>query len=268
MNHFQGKSVLLTGGSRGIGPFIADAFARAGADVILTARSEAKLLAVAKRLRDLGSRTAVIAGDLTNPEQRDEVAEKAVRRPGGVDILVNNAGVESEGAFADQAWDLAAAMLDLNLYAPMALTHRLLPHMIERGSGHIVNIASLAAKGGPPYDAVYSGTKAGLAEWSRSLRVEMASSGIGCSTVFPGYVTDHGMFARHHLSPPRLIGSCTPGQVADAVLMAIRDDRPEVIVNSMPLRPLIALGELWPRLGEWILRRSGVVAFQRLKAGR
>lgn len=84
MIRLRGKRVLLTGGSRGIGPFIADAFARAGAEVILNARSEPGLLAVAKGLADAGSRIAVIAGDLTNPEQRDALAEKAICRPGAL----------------------------------------------------------------------------------------------------------------------------------------------------------------------------------------
>ena len=137
--------------------------------------------------------------------------------------------------------------------------------MIANGSGHIVNIASLGGKRGVPYDAVYCATKAGLIEWSHALREEMAKYHIHVSVICPGYVTEVGMFARFGLKPPLSIGSCTPKQVANAVVRALRYRQREIIVNSLPVRPFLALGALSPALLDWLLRRLGVVDFQRRK---
>jgi short-subunit dehydrogenase len=139
--------------------------------------------------------------------------------------------------------------------------------MLEKKMGHIVNIASIAAKCGGPYAATYDATKAGLAEWTQGLRLELANSGVHFSTIFPGYITDVGMFARFGLTPPRSIGSCTPVQVADAVIKAIEQNTLEVIVNSTPQRLFYALKELSPSLGDWLMFKLGAVDFQRRKVG-
>ena len=104
--------------------------------------------------------------------------------------------------------------------------------MLNQKQGHIVNIASVGAKSGAPYAATYCGTKAGLAEWTRGLRLELAGTGIHFSVIFPGYITEVGMFSRFNMKAPWMVGSCTPSQVARAVLKAIERERAEVIVNS------------------------------------
>jgi short-subunit dehydrogenase len=168
----------------------------------------------------------------------------------------------------DQPVETHRRTIELNLVAPIELTHALLPTMIAQGGGHIVNIASVGAKAGSPYDAVYCGSKAGLAEWTRGISFEEEHAAIRFSTIFPGFVTDVGMFARFGLRAPWTIGSCTPQQVAAAVVRAVEHDLPEIIVNSRPLKPLLALAALSPRLAGWLMRRLGVVDFQRRKVGR
>lgn len=159
----------------------------------------------------------------------------------------------------------AYGTIEVNLIAPMALSHAVLPQMLKRKSGHIINIASIAAKSGAPYAATYSGTEAGLAEWTRALRLELAGTGVHFSTIFPGYVREVGMFAKFGLRPPWLVRSCAPSQVAQAVIAAIEKDKVENIVNSRPLRFSFMLNELFPALGDWLMRASGVAAFQRRK---
>ena len=149
----------------------------------------------------------------------------------------------------------------------MYLTHLVLPHMLGKKSGHIVNMASVGGKCGAPYAATYCATKAGLAEWSQALHLELAGTGVHFSTIFPGYITEVGMFAKFGLPAPRSIGSCTPVQVANAVVKAIEHNTLDVIVNSLPNRILFALRELSPSLGEWLLYKLGVVDFQRKKVG-
>jgi len=156
----------------------------------------------------------------------------------------------------------------VNLIAPFALTRLVLPKMLERNAGHIVNIASIAAKSGAPYAATYSGTKAGLAEWTRALRLELANTGVHFSTIFPGYVREVGMFAKFGIQSPWSVGSCAPSQVAKAVVQAIEKGRVETIVNSRPLRYSFMINELSPKIGDWLMRISGVVDFQRRKVGK
>jgi len=181
---------------------------------------------------------------------------------------VNNAGLETEGAYVELPWVAIHETIEVNLVAPMALTRLVLPGMIKRKAGHIVNIASIAAKSGAPYAATYSGTKAGLAEWTRALRLELAGTGVRFSTIFPGYVREVGMFARFGMKSPWIIGSCSPSQVAKAVVDAIEKGTEEKIINSRPLRYSFMLNELSSTLGDTLMRLSGIVDFQRRKVGK
>jgi len=264
----KGMVVLLTGGSRGIGPVVAEALAKRGAVLALAARSESALLDVARRLSELGTETLVAPVDLRESSQREKLVADVQLKFGKIDMLVNNAGLESEGAYAELSWPSIQETIEVNLLAPMALTRLVLPRMLERNTGHIVNIASIAAKSGAPYAATYSGTKAGLAEWSRAMRLELASTGVRFSTIFPGYVSEVGMFAKFGMQPPWMVGSCSPSQVAEAVVHAIEKGRVEAIINSRPLRYSFMINELSPRIGDWLMRISGVADFQRRKVGK
>ena len=264
----KGKVVLLTGGSRGIGPGMAEAFAKKGTIIALAARSEAGLEEVAKQLKNSNAKVRIFPVDLRESLQRERLISSVLREMGTIDILVNNAGLETEGAFSELPWRSIQENIEVNLIAPMALTHLILPEMLKKKSGYIVNIASIAAKNGAPYAAVYSGTKAGLAEWTRALRLELAGTGIRFSTIFPGYVREVGMFAKFGVKSPRIIGSCSPVQVAKAVVKAIENEKLETIVNSRPLRYVFSLNDLSPSFGDWIMRISGANDFQRKKVGK
>jgi short-subunit dehydrogenase len=107
-----------------------------------------------------------------------------------------------------------------------------------------------------------------MAEWTRALRSELGDTGVHFSTIFPGYVREVGMFARFRMRSPWIVGSCAPSQVAKAVVDAIEKERVEAIVNSRPLRYSFMLNELSPKVGDWLMRISGVVDFQRRKVGK
>lgn len=264
----KGMVVLLTGGSRGIGPVVAEALAKRGANLVLAARTESSLHDVARRLRELGTEPFVAPVDLRESSQREKLVADVELKFGKIDMLVNNAGLESEGAYTELSWSSIQETIEVNLIAPMALTRLVLPRMLERNAGHIVNIASIAAKSGAPYAATYSGTKAGLAEWSRAMRLELANTGVRFSTIFPGYVSEVGMFAKFGMQPPWIVGSCSPSQVAEAVVHAIEKGKVEAIINSRPLRYSFMINELSPRIGDWLMRISGVADFQRRKVGK
>ena len=264
----KGKVVLLTGGSRGIGPILANALAKKGAILALAARSEKGLEEVAGQLKNSNAKVRLFPVDLRIPLQREQLIGNVLNELGTIDILLNNAGLETEGAFSELPWQSIYENIEVNMIAPMALTHLILPEMLKKKSGYIVNIASIAAKNGAPFAAVYSGTKAGLAEWTRALRLELAGSGIRFSTIFPGYVREVGMFAKFGVKSPWIIGSCSPGQVAKAVVQAIEKERLETIINSHPLRYVFTLNDLSPSFGDWIMRISGANDFQRRKVGK
>jgi short-subunit dehydrogenase len=268
MNELKDKKVLLTGGSRGIGSVITEYLINRGASVAIAARSESALQNVASRLSVSGSGILAISVDLRDQSQREYLLESVIKKFGTIDILINNAGLETEGAYVELSWEAIHETVEVNLIAPMALTRLILPYMLKNKAGHIINIASIAAKSGAPYAAVYSGTKAGLAEWTRSLRLEHSGTGVSFSTIFPGYVTEVGMFARFGMKSPWIIGSCSPNQVAKAVIDVIKNGNREKIVNSRPLRYSFIINELSPAIGDWLMHISGAADFQRKKVGK
>lgn len=268
MEKLQNKVVLLTGGSRGLGPIIAQALAKKGANIVLAARSRSGLEDVATRLGGHTGAIQVMTVDLRLASDREELVADVLTKFGKIDILINNAGVETEGPYIELPWSAIDETIEVNLLAPMALTRLVLPGMLVRKTGHIVNIASIAAKSGAPYAAVYSGTKAGLSEWTRALRLELQGSGVHFSTIFPGYVRKVGMFAKFGMKSPWIVGSCAPHQVANAVVNAIERGRKEQIVNFPPLRYSFIINEISPTIGDWLIRLSGVIDFQRRKVGK
>lgn len=268
MDQLRGRVALVTGASRGIGPHIAQALAAEGVHLALTARDGAALERGAERVRALGVRAVALAADLRDAAAREALVRRAEDALGPIDLLVNDAGVESEGAFTALEVPVIVATVELNLTAPLHLSRLVLPGMLARRRGHVVSVASVGGKTGQPYDAVYCGTKAALIEWTAGLRRELAGTGVSLSVVCPGYVTGEGMFARFGVASPARVGACTPEEVARAAVRCIREDLPERIVNSMPLRPLLALRALSPRLGQWIVDRLGLPEFQRAKVER
>lgn len=272
MEPLEGRTALVTGASRGLGRVIAGALAAEGMDLVLTARTREELEETAAQVRDAGTRAEVVPADLADREELARVAARAEEALDGVDLLVNNAGVTRPYPYHRREDGAVAGAVEINLVAPMLLTRRLLPGMLARGRGHVVNMASLAGKAGPPYEAVYGATKAGLIGFTQSLRREYHGTGVSASAVCPGYVTGIGMYAegveRSGSGAPAAAGRATPEGVARAVVDSVRGDEPEVIVNSTPVRPLTVLAEASPRLAEWLTRRLGLFEFFEESADR
>ncbi len=258
MKNLSGKVAVVTGASQGLGVYIARALAREGASVALAARSVPLLEDVAAKIQ---GKTAVVGVDLTKSEQRDNLPKRVRAVWGQIDILVNNAGLEEVVRFERQDPEAIRHIIELNVIAPMLLTREILPEMLTRRSGHIVNMASLAGRAGMPFGSVYSGSKGALAEWSLSLHGELQGTGVGVSVIAPGFVTESGMFARKGREPPRSLGASKPEDVVSAVVRAIKNDLPEVVVNPKPARLLMALRALSPRAAIGVARRTGLIRF-------
>jgi len=213
-----------------------------------------------------GVKALSLSLDLRDPAQRVRVVEEARREFGRVDVLVNNAGIELSAVYHELPEATLKDILNVNLEAPMVMSWLVLPEMVERGSGHIVNISSLAGKCSPGYQEPYAATKAGLIAFTFSLRGTYAGTGVSASVVCPGFV-EVGIYQRLKQNTgcvaPALLGSSPPEPVARAVVRSIRKDLPEVIVNALPVRPLFALSALFPQIGLWMVRKLGVHDFFR-----
>jgi len=183
-----GKRAVVTGASRGIGRSIALAFARAGTDVAVTARTSGDIEELADQIRGLGSRALAIQCDVTDPEQVRTMAAQAQDAMGGVDILVNNAGIAPSHKFATHPDELWHQVIATNLTSVYYVCKAFVPGMIEQESGRIINIASVAAKAGGRYIAAYVASKHGVLGLTRALAAELVSSNITVNALCPGYV--------------------------------------------------------------------------------
>jgi NAD(P)-dependent dehydrogenase (short-subunit alcohol dehydrogenase family) len=184
----SGKKALITGASRGIGQEIAVAFAEAGADLALVARSEDGLAATADKARGYGREAFVIPADVTDQEAVEGSVAAAVERLGHVDIVVNNAGGSNfVSGFLDlrvPGWD---KLMRLNLTSAVYVCHAIGRHLAERGQGSVINVASVAGLAASPFLSPYGAAKAGLISLTKTLAVEWAPLGIRVNALCPGW---------------------------------------------------------------------------------
>ena len=265
----EGATVLLTGAAGGIGGHVAEALAAAGARLVLTDVDEAGLARVRDRV---GGDPPALVADLRDLDAAAALPARAEAAAGfGIDVLVNCAALEYTTAFHRHTVDELGAITTVNLAAPMTLVAAVLPGMLARGRGHVVTVASISGKGPSPYLVAYASTKAALVELNRSLRLEYRDEPVSFSTVAPGFVSDAGMYARMREAgdrAPLALGTSKPERVARAVVRAVEHDVAERNVATRPMRPLFALTELHPAIGELGVRAAGGRRFLRAVARR
>lgn len=226
---FDGKTAVVTGAASGIGKATAEAFARAGAHVILADLSLEKGEEAAGALRAAGLKATFLPLDVTSDASISEFAEKALAR-GEVHILANVAGYGKGQPFVDNKPDFWDRVVDVNLMGPIKLTRALLGPMIERRSGKIVNVASDAGRVGSSGETVYSGAKGGLIAFSKGLAREMARYSINVNSVCPGPTETPMLMAlpENHLEAFRkaipLKRFAQPSEIANAVLFFASDE--------------------------------------------
>ena len=243
-----GRSVLLTGATGGLGHAIARRLRAAGAELVLTGRR-------ADLLEPLAAETQArsLAVDLADGEAVERLADECA----SVDVLVSNAGLPGSGLLTSFTVEELDRALAVNLRAPMVLARRLAEPMVERRSGHLVFMSSLAGKVGTPRSPVYSATKFGLRGFAQSLREDLRPSGVGVSAIFPGFVRDAGMFHDTGTKLPPGVGTVSPEAVADAVVRAIERNRGEVDVAPVGLRAGAMAAGLAPDLAATVSRKFG-----------
>jgi NAD(P)-dependent dehydrogenase (short-subunit alcohol dehydrogenase family) len=183
----EGKKVLVTGGSSGIGAALAEGFARAGATVGICARRPDRLAEVLERVRVHAPESRSWTVDLDDLDGIEAFARRVEADLGGVDVLVNNAGIPKRRKVTDLTPDVVESVMRINYFSPVRLTLALLPGIESRG-GRVVNISSVAARLGPPAEAAYSASKAAVTAWSESMQVDLgiAGSQVRVHVVNPG----------------------------------------------------------------------------------
>ncbi len=234
-----GTTILLTGATGGLGHTIARALAREGASLVLTGRRAAVLAPLAEELD-----AVAVEADLSRPEDVQRLAAEHA----DVDGVVHNAALPGSGALDDFSVAEIDRVVQVNLRAPIVLTHALLPGLKARGRGQIVMISSMSAKAPTADASLYAATKLGLRGFVQALRPELAPHGIGVSAVFPGFIRDAGMFADTGVALPAGVGTSSPEQVAAGVVRAITRNRAEVNVAPVGVRMSGALNALRPGL--------------------
>ena len=255
----DGATAVVTGGSRGIGPHIASALTEHGVRVALIARSRRELEVVARDMRHAGHQAIAVAADVTSHEERRAIVETVEQELGPIDVLVNNAGGDPQRRFHNLAEDDIEAVLSLNWTSAVVLSRLVLPGMLARGRGHIVNVSSMAGRTSFPHTEAYAAAKDGLIGFTRVLRGDYRALGVSASAVILGPVGGEGVGARtaqeFGLTLPRFIAS--PRAVARATVRAIVADRAEIAVMPGPGRTLRTVMDRFPGTGPALNRLTG-----------
>ena len=226
------KVVFVTGASRGIGRACAVGFVRAGAKVVAAARSFGDLQSLAKKLGD--DRVLPIPLDVTDAAQRDAALQQARQRFGRIDVLVNNAGWATFATVENTPPEHVERMLALNLAAPIAMAQGVLPEMVARGSGQIINISSVVGAQAIPRMTVYSATKAALTSVSTGLRMELRGTGVDVINIAPSSTRTEffEVAASVDVEATRIAKTqYSPQRVARAVVAASRKRKREVTLS-------------------------------------
>ncbi|MBD2516519.1 SDR family NAD(P)-dependent oxidoreductase [Nostoc sp. FACHB-973] len=271
MTNLAAKTVLLTGASRGLGVYIARALAREQATVVCVSRFKPGLDTTCAQIKALGGKGISIPFDIKNVTELSTLKQQINKVVDPVDIIINNAGIEIYRDFVDYSLEDLQSILTINLLAAVELTRLFLPSMLERRTGHIVNIASLAGKKGVPYNSIYSASKAGLIMWTDAMRQELAATDTNISVICPGYISETGMTVNSRISAPLLAGTSTPTDVANAVIRAIKENKAEIIVNQNLVtanmaKLMFAIGQFFPQFVDVIYHLLDVVKLNRRRA--
>ena len=213
---FEGKTVLITGATSGIGRAAAEQFGDEGAEVIVTGRDEMRGREVVTTIESAGGRARFIAADISQPGGAQQLAETA----GEVDVLVNNAGIFPFGASHEIPIEDVAAVLDFNVVTPFALVAALVPGMVRRGGGAIVNVSTMVASFGLPGMSAYGASKAALELLTKAWAAEYGPAGVRVNAVSPGPTRTPGTAAMGEEGIKQLAATLPLGRAADATEIA------------------------------------------------
>jgi NADP-dependent 3-hydroxy acid dehydrogenase YdfG len=218
MKSLTNKVAIVTGAGRGIGRAIALALSRAGARVVLAARSEPELRAVAEEIRSSDGDALVLPTDVTRDEDMERLVERTLKEWESIDILVNNAGWGKTAPVANSKIEEVDRTLQVNLRATMIMTRLVLPTLLQKKSGAVINIGSISGKAGSANTAAYSASKFGVIGFTQSLFEEVREYGIKVSVILPGFVDTPLIPPNKRLDRSKMI---QPDDIAETVLFVL-----------------------------------------------
>jgi NAD(P)-dependent dehydrogenase (short-subunit alcohol dehydrogenase family) len=239
MRDLKNKIVLVTGAATGVGEAAALAFAREGCDLVLATRKNADgLKATADKIKAMGRKVITVMADVSRREDVERLCQTALKEMGRVDILMNNAGVALIAEFTDTTLEDWEKIMGVNFWGPVYTIHYLLPHMIERKSGHIVNVSSAAGLNAPPAASAYSASKFGLVGLTEVLRTEVERFGIGVTAVCPSVIrtnifdaTQVKGFKKEVAQPPAIFRK-TPAKAASEIIGAVKRNQALLVITA------------------------------------
>ena len=253
---FKNKVVLITGASSGIGKQTAIEFAKLGSNIILVARRKNKLEQVENELKQFNVNTLVCACDVSKKDQVEKMSKIVLEKFNSIDILVNNAGFAIYGSVYDLSVNDIESQMETNYFGMVYCTKNFLPLMLEKKSGHIVNVASVAASFGLPGIASYCASKFAMLGFSEGLKHELNGTGVGITVVSPIMVKtdffDHPSFEKMPKYSPTSLSAKT---VAKAIVKASSSSRLEIITPSI-VRIAVWLKHTFPYFINPILGKS------------
>ena len=253
---FKNKVVLITGASSGIGKQTAIEFAKLGSNIILVARRKNKLEQVENELKQFNIKTLVCSCDVSKKDQVEKMSKIVLEKFNSIDILVNNAGFAIYGSVYDLSVNDIESQMETNYFGMVYCTKNFLPLMLEKKSGHIVNVASVAASFGLPGIASYCASKFAMLGFSEGLKHELNGTGVGITVVSPIMVKtdffDHPSFEKMPKYSPTSLSAKT---VAKAIVKASSSSRLEIITPSI-VRIAVWLKHTFPYFINPILGKS------------
>ncbi|MCA9771762.1 MAG: SDR family NAD(P)-dependent oxidoreductase [Myxococcales bacterium] len=258
----KGKVAFVTGAASGIGRASAAAYARAGADVVVTDLNAEGLAPVVEEIRKLGTEALPLALDVTKPDAFEAAARDAIAWKGRVDLVMNNAGVALSGIISEYSLEDWRWIVDVNLWGVVHGVHFFLPHMLERGEGHFVNVASAAGLLGSPGLAAYSTTKFAVVGLTESLRAELRCRGVSATVVCPGFIRTNIARASRATGGREIDRTlldkrgADPAKLAAKIVAAVRADRP-ILVYTPEANVMHAFKRWTPWLFYKLLDRAG-----------
>ena len=254
--NLQESRVLLTGAAGGIGAALANRLVQRGAHLVLLGRDEKALAALAERLRVAGQPVHALPVDLLDPLARQLAVAHSIELLGGVDLLINCAGLSSFRPFPDEAEQHIEHIVQLNLLTPMLLARQLLPGMLARGQGRIVNIGSTFGSIGFAWFTAYSASKFGLRGFSEALRRELDGTGVGVTYVAPRAVkTGFNTSAVYRMAEEVKMHMDAPDWVAEKIVAAIETGAKDLYLG-FPEKLFARLNGFIPRFIDGGLRRQ------------
>ena len=246
--NIEGSKILLTGASGGIGGAIAHLLAKRGASLILVNRDSEKLAAFADQLKKTSTMVIPLVGNLAEPGRPAGIVQEAISLAGGIDILINCAGIQNFGFSAEETPTDTATLFNINTIAPISLINAVLPHMLKKRNGQIVNVGSIFGSIGFPCFASYSASKFALRGYSEALRRELAGSGISVTYVAPRFTkTAFNRSVVTRMANALKMNQDSPESVAASVVAAIDGNEGDQYLG-WPEKFFVRINSIFPRL--------------------